>query len=91
MCQKDEATGERTEVEDSLFRHALQNLDVVYAHRGAVSFLSTALPDGFEAGVTLVPGPEQTMVPVRGCTRTEIEPAAVRSLPSSSRSLPLSW
>ena len=38
---------------------------MIYAHRGAVSFLCTALPDGFEAGRTLVPGPTGP-VAVRG-------------------------
>lgn len=56
MCQKDAAVGARTEVEDRLFKHALSSLDVLFAHRGAVSFLSTALPEGFERGVNLVPG-----------------------------------
>ena len=66
MCQKDEQ-GNRTDVEQRLFSHALPSQDEIYAHRGAVSFLSTALPDGFEAGVTLVPGlvagPDGTLVP----------------------------
>jgi hypothetical protein len=59
MCQKDQknaAVPGRTEVEERLFKHALSSLDILFAHRGAVSFLSTALPEGFERGVTLVPG-----------------------------------
>ena len=64
MCQKDEQ-GNRTDVEQRLFSHALQSLDVIYAHRGAVSFLSTKLPDGFEPGVTL--GVETAIEPAAPC------------------------
>ena len=47
MCQKDK-NDQRTEVEDGLFRHALGSLDVVYAHKGLMSLLSTREPDGVE-------------------------------------------
>ena len=50
MCQKEakEAGAEptRTSVEDALFRHALSNLDIVYAHSNLASMLSTRLPPG---------------------------------------------
>ena len=45
MCQKDDS-GQRTEVETRLFRHALDSLDVIYAHSRTASFLSTRFPDG---------------------------------------------
>ena len=45
MCQKD-GDGRRTEVETRLFRHSLDSLDVIYAHRLTASFLSTRFPDG---------------------------------------------
>ena len=45
MCQKDD-DGRRTEVETRLFRHSLDSLDVIYAHRLTASFLSTRFPDG---------------------------------------------
>eukprot|EP00966_Prymnesium_polylepis_P053644 1240196-Prymnesium_polylepis.1 len=45
MCQKD-ADGQRTDVELALFKRALDSLDVVYAHAGVVSFLTTELPEG---------------------------------------------
>ena len=44
MCQKENDV--RTPIEDALFRHALGSLDVIYAHRGLASFLSTRLPEG---------------------------------------------
>ena len=47
MCQKDSA-GQRTSIEAALFSHALDSLDVIYSHRGVVSFLTTRLPDGCE-------------------------------------------
>lgn len=62
MCQKDE-DGNRTELEQRLFNHAIGNLDVIYAHRGAVSFLSTVLPDGIVPGKTIVPGLEHLSPP----------------------------
>jgi len=40
--------GERTDVEDALFRHALESLDVIYAHRALALFLSTRLPAGVD-------------------------------------------
>ena len=46
MCQKE--NDQRTEVEDGLFRHALGSLDVVYAHKGLMSLLSTRVPEGVE-------------------------------------------
>ena len=46
MCQKE--NDRRTEVEDGLFRHALGSLDVVYAHKGLMSLLSTRVPEGVE-------------------------------------------
>ena len=50
MCQKEEKApgGEptRTALEDGLFRHALANLDVIYAHKMLASLLSTRLPNG---------------------------------------------
>ena len=36
MVQKDPATGERTAVEVRLFKHALDSLDVIYAHKALV-------------------------------------------------------
>ena len=45
MCQKDEK-GQRTDVENGLFRHALGSLDLIYAHSRTASFLSTRFPDG---------------------------------------------
>ena len=44
MCQKE--NDRRTEVEDGLFRHSLGSLDVVYAHKGLMSLLSTRVPEG---------------------------------------------
>ena len=38
----------RTPSETALFRHALQSLDVAYAHRGLASLLSTRLPEGVD-------------------------------------------
>ena len=50
MCQKEAkqagAEPTRTSVEDALFRHALGNLDVIYAHSSLASMLSTRLPPG---------------------------------------------
>ena len=46
MCQKE--NDRRTEVEDGLFRHSLGSLDVVYAHKGLMSLLSTRVPEGVE-------------------------------------------
>ena len=45
MCQKENG-GARTATEEALFRHALQSLDVVYAHKGLFTLLSTRAPDG---------------------------------------------
>ena len=45
MFQKDD-DGRRTEVETRLFKHSLDSLDVIYAHRLTASFLSTRFPDG---------------------------------------------
>ena len=50
MCQKE--NDQRTEVEDGLFRHALGSLDVVYAHKGLMSLLSTRVPEGVEVDRT---------------------------------------
>ena len=50
MQHPDDANGiRRTPTEEGLFKHALHNLDVVYAHRGTVSMLTTRLPDGLGA------------------------------------------
>lgn len=38
--------GTRSPVEERLFKHALSSLDVIYAHVGMVSFLTTQLPRG---------------------------------------------
>ena len=50
MCQKEAkqagAEPTRTSVEDGLFRSALLNLDVIYAHSSLASMLSTRLPPG---------------------------------------------
>ena len=50
MGQKEEKApgGEptRTALEDSLFRHGLSSLDVIYAHKMLASLLSTRLPNG---------------------------------------------
>ena len=50
MCQKENDC--RTEVEDGLFRHSLSSLDVVYAHKGLMSLLSTRVPEGVEVDRT---------------------------------------
>ncbi len=50
MCQKE--NDQRTEVEDGLFRHALGSLDVVYAHKGLMSLLSTRVPRGVKVDRT---------------------------------------
>ena len=44
------AGGERTEEEARLFQRALHNLDVVYAHKGAVSFSRRSCPRGMRTG-----------------------------------------
>lgn len=49
MCQLGTAGAPRTTTEQALFQHALFSLDVIYAHRGAVSLLSTKLPDGINS------------------------------------------
>ena len=46
MCQKED--GRRTPVEDALFRHALNSLDVIYAHKSMATLLSTRVPTGVE-------------------------------------------
>ena len=53
LCQKqdhngehDSESGQRSDVELGLFKHALDNLDVMYAHKGTSSLLSTRIPDG---------------------------------------------
>ena len=46
MCQKDGKAATRTSTEQALFGHALHNLDLIYAHKGSVTFLSTRLPEG---------------------------------------------
>ena len=50
MCQKE--NDQRTPVEDGLFRHSLGSLDVVYAHKGLMSLLSTRVPEGVEVDRT---------------------------------------
>ena len=47
MCQKDEH-GQRTDVEQALFKCALGSLDVIYAHKAMATLLSTRLPEGIE-------------------------------------------
>ena len=47
MCQKDERD-QRTDVEQSLFKRALDSLDVIYAHKAMATLLSTRLPEGIE-------------------------------------------
>ena len=47
-CMMQHGEAGRSPVEDALFRKALGSLDVVYAHRGAVTFLTTSLPEGVE-------------------------------------------
>ena len=37
-----------TAVELALFKHALDNLDVIYAHKHMASLLSTVAPDGVQ-------------------------------------------
>lgn len=46
MCQKDAKSGLRTLEETRLFKCALSSLDVLYAHQGGTTFLSTRLPSG---------------------------------------------
>jgi len=46
MHQKED--DKRTDIEDALFRHALANLDVIYAHRGLALLLSTRVPEGVD-------------------------------------------
>ena len=46
MCQKED--DRRTPVEDALFRHALNSLDVIYAHKEMATLLSTRVPTGVE-------------------------------------------
>lgn len=54
MCQKESkevgAEPARSQVEDNLFRFALKSLDVIYAHTGLASMLSTRLPPGMSIG-----------------------------------------
>ena len=49
MCQKE--GGERNKVEEALFRHSLQSLDVIYAHEGLGTLLSTRLPEGVDVAL----------------------------------------
>ena len=44
LCQKQ--NGVRTETETALFGWALENLDVIYAHKALATLLSTKQPDG---------------------------------------------
>ena len=46
ICQKEGEPPSRTPTEDALFRHALGNLDVIYAHQNLSVLLSTRLPSG---------------------------------------------
>ena len=46
MHQKED--DKRSSVEDACFRHALNSLDIIYAHKHMVTLLSTRLPDGVE-------------------------------------------
>ena len=46
MHQKED--GARTDAEDMCFRHALQNLNIIYAHKAMAVLLSTRLPEGVE-------------------------------------------
>ena len=41
----------RTPVETKLFKHALDQLDVIYAHKRMASFLSTRAPSGSGCGI----------------------------------------
>ena len=46
MHQKED--DKRSSVEDACFRHALNSLDIIYAHKATATLLSTRLPDGVE-------------------------------------------